>query len=197
MKGFTLLELLVALAVFTVIAVAAYSGLDSVLFTHAAVEREAERLADVQMAWYMLARDVEQATPRGVRDEYGQQRPALESGGLSGELLVLTRAGWDNPSLQRRASLQRLAYRLDDGKLVRSYWTTLDRGVLNEPRETVLLDAVRESRVRFLNGNDEWRADWPPSEGSRHTSTLPRAVEFTLFLEDWGEITRLFRLPDS
>ena len=196
MKGFTLLELLIALAVFTVIAVAAYSGLDSVLFTHDAVKQEAERLAKVQMAWYMLARDVEQATPRGVRDEYGQPRPALESNELRGELLVLTRTGWDNPNLQRRASLQRLAYRLDGGALLRSYWTTLDRGPLNEPHETVLLDAVRELRVRFLNQNDEWQADWPPPEDSQQ-SVLPRAVEVTLILEDWGEVTRLFRLSDS
>ena len=197
MKGFTLLELLIALAIFAVIAVAAYSGLDSVLFTHETVEQEADRLADVQMAWYILARDVEQTTPRSIRDEYGQQRPALESGSLSGDLLVLTRAGWDNPSLQRRASLQRLAYRLDDGKLLRSYWTMLDRGTFNEPRETVLLDAVRESRVRFLNRNDEWQTDWPPSEDGQQFSILPRAVEFTMILEDWGEITRLLRLPDS
>ena len=70
-RGFTLLELLVALAVFAIMATAAYSGLRSVLFTRAAVEEQSRRLAAVQMAVYRLEQDVEQTLARGIRDEYG------------------------------------------------------------------------------------------------------------------------------
>jgi general secretion pathway protein J len=48
-RGFTLLELLVALAVFAIMATAAYSGLRNVLFTRAAVEEQNRRLAAVQL----------------------------------------------------------------------------------------------------------------------------------------------------
>jgi general secretion pathway protein J len=201
-RGFTLLELLVALAVFAIMATAAYSGLRSVLFTRAAVEEENRRLAAVQLAVFRLEQDIEQALPRGIRDEYGEPQPALRGGELLSDALVLTRAGWDNPLGQPRANLQRVAYRLREGRLWRLYWIVLDRGGAMEPRETLLLDQVSEFRVRFLDQSDAWQNDWPPPANSvaddslpPDPNALPRAVEITLTLEDWGAITRLLPLP--
>lgn len=198
-RGFTLLELLVALAVFAIMSVAAYGGLRNVLFTRTAVEEQNRRLAAVQLAVYRLEQDIEQAVPRGVRDEYGEPQAALIGGDLAGDKLTLTRAGWDNPLGQPRATLQRVAYRLRDGRLWRLHWDVLDRGGLNEPRETLLLDRVREFRVRFLD-QDDWRDDWPPTAtdeagNKSDLDALPRAVEIGLTLEDWGEIARLLPLP--
>lgn len=198
-RGFTLLELLVALAVFAILATAAYGGLRSVLFTRAAVEAQSQRLAAVQLAFHRLGQDLEQVTRRGIRDEYGEPQAALLGGTLAGEPLLLTRAGWANPLGQPRASLQRVAYQLRDGQLWRLYWPVLDRGGLVEPREMRVLDQVREFRIRFLDQNESWRNDWPPpaGEGSspQNPDPLPRAVEISLTLEDWGEITRLLLLP--
>lgn len=196
--GFTLLELLIALAVFTVVATAAYSGLNSVLTTRAVVEREAARLGELQLAWFLLERDLEQTAPRPIRDEFGQTRPALESGSLSDALLIFTRAGWDNPLNRPRSTLQRLGYQLRDRQLLRFYWDALDRGDATLPRETVLLEAVREVRLRFLDSDGDWRGDWPPTTvDDSANGRLPRAVEITLVLDDWGDITRLFRLPET
>jgi general secretion pathway protein J len=195
-RGFTLLELLVALAVFAIMATAAYSGLQSVLLTHARVESEAKRLAQLQMAFHILERDIEQAAPRGIRDEFGQPRPALEGGALNGNALVtFSRAGWDNPLGQGRSTLQRLSYRLQNTQLVRAHWNTLDRGGLNEARETPLLDHVQQASLRFLDDQNAWQSSWPPSGSDGEPTGLPRAVEISLTLNDWGEITRLFRLP--
>lgn len=198
--GFTLLELLVALAVFSIIATAAYSGLRNVLYTRAAVEEQNRRLAAVQLAVYRLEQDIEQTVPRGIRDEYGESHGALLGGPLAADPLTLTRAGWDNPLGQPRATLQRLAYRLRDGRLWRLHWPVLDRGGPIEPRETLLLDRVRDFKVRFLE-QDDWRDDWPPPSLNEETrkldpDRLPRAVEIRLTLEDWGEITRLLLLPN-
>lgn len=200
-RGFTLLELLVALTVFAIMSIAAYGGLRNVLFTRAAVEEQNRRLAAVQMAVFRLEQDIGQAVPRGVRDEYGEPQAALLGGELAGDRLTLTRAGWDNPLGQPRANLQRVAYRLRDGRLWRLHWDVLDRGGLVEPRETLLLERVREFRVRFLeDAEKDWRTDWPPpasdeAEKKKGLDALPRAVEIVLILEDWGEITRLLPLP--
>jgi general secretion pathway protein J len=198
-RGFTLLELLVALAVFSIMAIAAYGGLRNVLYTRAAVEEQNQRLAAVQLAVYRLEQDIEQAVPRGIRDEYGEPQGALLGDKLADDRLTLTRAGWDNPLGQQRANLQRVTYRLRNGRLWRLYWPVLDRGGLIEPRETLLLDRVRDFRARFLDQED-WRDEWPPSSSSGEDSKpdpdrLPRAVEISLTLEDWGEITRLLPLP--
>lgn len=196
--GFTLLELLVALAVFSIMAIAAYSGLRNVLYTRAAVEEQNRRLAAVQMAVYRLEQDIEQTTPRGIRDEYGEPQGALLGDPLADDRLTLTRAGWDNSLGQQRANLQRVTYRLRDGRLWRLYWPVLDRGGPIEPRETLLLDRVREFKARFLD-QDDWRDDWPPppkeEDSKPDPDRLPRAVEIRLILEDWGEITRLLPLP--
>jgi len=198
-RGFTLLELLVALAVFAILATAAYGGLRTVLFTRVAVETQSQRLAAVQLAFHRLGQDIEQAAPRGIRDEYGEPQAALLGDELADERLILTRAGWANPLGQPRASLQRVAYRLRDGQLWRLHWPVLDRGGLVEPRETSVLDQVRELRIRFLDQNASWRNDWPPpasdDSSQRDLDALPRAVEISVTLEDWGEITRLLLLP--
>lgn len=199
-RGFTLLELLVALAVFSIMAVAAYSGLRNVLYTRAAVEEQNRRLAMVQLAVYRLEQDLEQTVSRGIRDEYGEPQTALFSSTLADDRLTLTRTGWDNPLGQPRANLQRVAYRLREGRLWRLHWPVLDRGSRMEPRETLLLDRVRDFKARFLD-QDDWRDDWPPSASSSDDDRkpdpdrLPRAVEISLTLEDWGEITRLLLLP--
>ncbi|HYQ90883.1 MAG TPA: type II secretion system minor pseudopilin GspJ [Candidatus Competibacteraceae bacterium] len=200
-RGFTLLELLVALAVFAIMAAAAYSSLHNILYTEAAVETESQRLAELQMAFFLLERDIEQAVPRGIRDEYGETQPPLQTGRLLGDLLIFTRAGWDNPLAQPRSSLQRLSYRFEQGQLLRLAWDTLDRGGARKPQSSLLLDGVQDVRVRFLNDEDKWDKEWPPKEAEPKAESeaeqkpkLPRAVEVTVVLNDWGEITRLFPL---
>ncbi|MBK8182220.1 MAG: type II secretion system minor pseudopilin GspJ [Candidatus Competibacteraceae bacterium] len=198
-RGFTLLESLIALAVFAIMSIAAYSGLRSVLFTRAAVEVQSQRLAAVQLTLFRIEQDIEQAIPRGIRDEYGEPQAALFGGELTSDRLTLTRAGWDNPLGQPRANLQRVAYRFREGRLWRLHWDVLDRGGLNEPRETLLLEQVREFRIRFLDQAD-WRNEWPSAttgtDGDpKALDALPRAVEISLTLEDWGEIIRLLPLP--
>ena len=198
-RGFTLLELMVALAVFSIMATAAYSGLRNVLFTRAAVEAQSQRLAAVQLAVFRIEQDIGQAVRRGIRDEYGETQAAMIGGELTNDRLILTRAGWDNPLGQPRADLQRVAYRLREGRLWRLHWDVLDRGGALEPRETLLLEKVRAFRTRFLEG-DEWRNEWPPTptddaDRKKKLDVLPRAVEISLTLEDWGEITRLLPVP--
>ena len=200
--GFTLVELLVALLVFAIMATAAYSGLHHVLLTRAAVEQQNRRLAAVQMAVFRIEQDIQQAVPRGIRDEYGDPQPALRGGALLNEALILTRTGWDNPLGQMRANVQRVAYRLQEGRLWRLHWEVLDRGGRLMPRETLLLEQVQGFETRFLDQAGEWRSDWPllMPDGHSHDAAfnpdqLPQAVEVTLTLEDWGAIRRLFPLP--
>ncbi|MDX1654484.1 MAG: type II secretion system minor pseudopilin GspJ [Candidatus Competibacteraceae bacterium] len=193
-RGFTLLELLVALAVFSIMAIAAYSGLESVLRLRAGVERQAEALGRLQMAFTLIQRDVEQAIPRPIRNEFGQEQPALIGGRVSGDPLALTRTGWDNPLNQLRSSQQRVVYRLEQDRLLRLYWPTLDRSGYGEPRRVELLGGVEAVALRFLDADNQWQGEWPPRDAAGEAGALPRALELTLELEDWGPIVRLFML---
>lgn len=194
-RGFTLLELLVALAIFALVSVMAYGGLATVLDQQFATDDIAEQLARLQKTYLLLQRDFEQLVPRPVRDEYGDTQAPL----LGDSQLQFTRGGWSNPAGHPRSSLRRVAYRLEDQELTRYAWAVLDRAQNSEPLEQPLLDGVTEVRSRYLAENDEWQDSWPPgtvaATGDGETFSLPLAVEIQLEHERFGLVTWLFQMP--
>jgi general secretion pathway protein J len=198
-RGFTLLELLVALAVFAILSALAYGGLNAILQARAETERQAARLAEIQSAMTLLARDITQLTQREVRSEYGDPLPAIRGGTLSPLTLELTRAGWRNPAKHARSTLQRVGYALEDDVLIRHGWRVLDRAQDSAAYPLRVLTGVRTFQVRFLHENREWTDDWPPETIASGPAPAPAprllAVQVRLELEDMGELMRLFRVP--
>jgi general secretion pathway protein J len=196
LRGFTLLELLIAVAIFAVVGVMAYGGLQAVLGQQVIARDAAERFREVQFAVQQVARDFQQTHPRPVRETLGDgYRNALRADLRSSYPIEFTRGGWSNPLGQPRAAVQRVAYRLDEDRLVRLHWFVPDQTLAEEPVERELLAGVREFRLRFL-GPGGWSDDWPPGLSGEDPATLPFAVEFVLALEDLGEIRRLVELPN-
>jgi general secretion pathway protein J len=195
-RGFTLLELLVALAIFAVLGVAAYAGLDAVLDAKDRIETRSDQLGRLQMLFVHMARDIEQTAGRSVRDNYGDPLPPLIG---SDTALEFTRAGWRNPAGHRRSQLQRVAYGIKDESLTRATWDVLDRAQDSASRTTNLLGEVTALEIRYLDGAGEWRPDWPPPGGTQQPAAapLPRAIEVTLEVKGWGSIMRLFRVADA
>lgn len=193
-RAFTLIEVLVAMAIFAMLAAMAYGTLNQTLLSAEILNERMDRLQALQRSMRSLSDDLQQLAPRPVRDELGDNfRPALDTGFQTGFAIELTRAGWSNPIVLPRSTLQRAAYRLEDDELVRYQWYTLDRTISNEPLGVVLLDGVEGIRFRFLQDNGEFTDQWPPlsQQGPRGARLRPRAVEITLALENEGEITRL------
>src|SRR5690242_13814949 len=118
--GFTLLEMLVALAVFAVLGLMSSQMVTRVLDVHKAAIERGERLGDLQRAMTMMQRDILEMSPRSVRDEMGDSLPIMRLGSDIG--IELTHDGWRNPLGQRRSELQRVAYVARDETLYRYYW---------------------------------------------------------------------------
>ncbi len=191
-RGFTLLELIVVLAIFAVMSVMAYGGLSSVLTARERVLQSLERTTALQKAYVRLRNDLQQLRARPARDGYGEAQPALQV--LPDGAVEFTRSGWRNPLGQPRSVLERVAYRLDDdGQLVRANWRVLDRAQDSAVAKTVVLQQVEDVRWRFLEGA-EWRDAWAPATAAGATAleAVPRAVEVVLTLKDLGEIRLLF-----
>jgi general secretion pathway protein J len=193
--GFTLLELLVALAIFGLLATMSYSGLRVILEQQSGTAVEAERLAELQKIYMLMQRDIEQAVDRPVRDEYGDEQPAL----VGADTLQLTRGGWSNPAARTRSSLQRVGYVFEDDQLVRYAWAVLDRAQDSEPLRQPLTASVEQLQLRYLAANNEWRGQWPDTlqnaDPAAPAQALPRAVEVTLEHAHYGQLVWLFRLP--
>lgn len=193
-RGFTLLEILIALSIFAIMAVIAYNGLNQVLENSQAVEIKSERLTRLQQMFVRLEQDITQRVNRSVRDEFGDTREAMLGNDIY--LLELTRRGWHNPTEQPRAGLQRVAWRIKEGELVREYWSTLDRGDERPPRTQVYFkeEAEPSMLIRFMNDDELWVEDWPPVSDGTTGNPFPRAIEVTIELDGLGEIRRLYRV---
>ncbi len=138
-----------------------------------------------------------QAAPRPVRDELGEGiLPALRTSLGSVFALELTHGGWSNPAGLPRGTLQRSAYRLEDGELIRYHWTVLDHTIVNDPIETILLDGVESLLFRYLQTDGTWIEQWPPLniQGPASYRLRPRAVEIVLTLQDEGEVRRVLEV---
>lgn len=197
-RGFTLLELIVVLAVFSVFSLMAYGGLNYVLKSRRDLEVQLDRTAEWQKAFQRVRNDVELAAPRAARDGFGQPQAALVFEEF-GSRVEFTRAGWRNPLSQPRASLERVVYRYDDRarEFVRETWRVLDRADDRDALKLVVLSQIDDARWRFMDRNRQWVDRWPPSTtasaGSSANTLLPMAVELTLESKDFGEIVWVMR----
>jgi general secretion pathway protein J len=192
--GFTLLELLVSVAIFAVVGTLALSGYTQLQKQSEYAEQRLARTREVQTAVQTLTQDLEQAEPRPVREPLGESLlPAVLSGDSVDYKLQLTRAGWSNTAGLARSSLQRIGYRLDQDGLWRDHWPVLDHTLATEPTRRKLLGGVRAVTFRFMDANRNWVERWPMAEGDPQTDgrARPAAIEVTLDLEDWGTLRRV------
>ena len=195
-RGFTLLELLVAVAIFALVGAMAYGGLQRVLDQQQRTGEQSQRLSDLQKAYMIMQRDLEQLVARKIRNEFGDTVDALVGGsGFDG--VAFSRAGRANPAGFMRSNIQRVAYVPDQETLLRRTWRVLDRAQDSQPDDQVLVEGLRRFAMRFLDDANEWQDRWPPqAQGGGVASTgLPRAVEVQLELDETGTLNWLFMLP--
>jgi general secretion pathway protein J len=196
--GFTLMELLVAVAIFAVVSALALTGFTQLQRQSEYAAQRLDRTREVQRAMQMLALDLEQVEPRAIREPLGETRlPALSVAVAAQYVLELTRAGWSNTAGLQRPTLQRVGYRLDNQDLWRDHWPTLDRTMSVEPVKEKLLTGVRSVTFRVMDGSRNWLDHWPETQSVDQSAVRlrPAAVEVTIELEDWGTIRRLIEVP--
>jgi general secretion pathway protein J len=186
-NGFTLVELVVALAIFALISAAGVSLLSYSVDAQASTGERLDEVAAIRRVGALLTADLAQATPRISRDTEGRQQVAFAGGtGAAGEVaLAFVRRGWSNEAGEARSSLQKVEYRLADGILYRRSWPMVD-GAVPRPASRALA-GVRSLTLRYrIDG--EWRDRWD----SKRPGALPQAVEAVADIEGPGRVRQLF-----
>lgn len=197
-KGFTLLEILVAMAIFTLIGIASNTVLSTVLDSDELSTERFEKLQKLQRAMLLIERDMLQAVNRPIRIE-GESNEIVLNGGLNAfesdaDGVGFVRAGWQNPNLMLpRSTLQAVAYRMQENQLQRIYGNYVDNVIGAEPRIKVLLEDIEDFQIQFYldqqdaNGDSKW--------GDVYTGVkLPNAIAVEISTVDFGTIRREFNL---
>jgi general secretion pathway protein J len=185
--GFTLIEMMVALLIFGMIAAAGVSLLTFSVRAQAAASQRLDAVGNDQRMASLLAGDLAQALPRITRDVIGANQPAFTGTNGVGAAPVLryVRGGWSNPDGQARASIQRVEIALDQGRLERRTYAMID-GATAGPA-MVLADNVENVRLRYRD-----KGIWTPAWQSPSPASLPKAVELIVKRKDQPALMMAF-----
>lgn len=194
-RGFTLLEMLIAIAIFAMIGLASNAVLSTVLTNDEVTRAFSTRLKALQQGFGAIERDLAQMVARTPRLlEGGRGSTVFQTGNdildSESEALVFYRLGWLNPDgLLPRGSLQSVAYVVHEGRLERWYFPYPEPEFGAEPIKTVVIDKVLSVEYSFFM-DDKW-------ERKVEATKFPKAIAMEIEIEGLGKIQRKFLLPQG
>ena len=179
--GFTLLELVIAIAIFSLLGIGCWRLFDGVVRAERSSSAHEQSLRSLQRAVALIERDVLQV-------QTSRRNPGVV---LYPHQLNLRRGNWRNPLGQPRSELQDISYRLENGVLWR-YSRGLDLPGLQKQQ---LLSDVRKVSWRLFDSNTGWRSEWPGAGGVRNKA--PRALELQLSVGRFENVRRVLLLAEG
>ena len=195
-SGFTLIEILVAMAIFALIAVGSVAMLTAVSAKNDLSDQRMQSLQTMQRAMLIIERDFLQMVPRKTRLEGEVSDTLVFAGKFAFESesdgLGFVRSGWHNPQLTlRRSTLQSVAYRTQNKELQRLYSTYVDNATGFELKVRAVLEGIESVSFEFLEKCDKKSFEW---EEAKSVDELPIAVAIIIKSEVYGEIRREFKV---
>lgn len=194
-RGFTLIEMMIAIAIFAFLSLGAYQVLQGVLRSDEISQERGLALKKLQRAMLFVERDMQQMDARKQRNDDELTAQALQAGRFLFESdedgVGFIRMGWRNPiSMLPRSSLQRVAYRVKNEQLQRLSFIYLDPAVGEEPKTQILLSGVTALTFMYHDGS-KWLEAWADK------NALPNAIKMQLTTSSFGNIERSFILPKA
>ncbi|HHT0591590.1 TPA: GspJ family T2SS minor pseudopilin variant LspJ [Legionella anisa] len=197
LNGFTLIEILIALSIFAILATITSSVLYNAFTTRARVNEQSERLNELQLAISLIQQDTRQTVERPIRSNEMQLLPPFIG---QKNYVEFTRDGNINPaSIEKRSTLKRVAYVCQQGTLIRRTWSSLD--IINQKsyEDKLLLNRLTNCHFGYLNQNLQILPEWREQAITlnQRKEPFPKALQFNMTLQDQGEMNLLFILPGA
>jgi general secretion pathway protein J len=188
MKGYTLIEVIIALAIFAILGTLSVGLLSRAFDTKARLANQIQPVNEVQLAASRITQDSAQIVARPVREQDMQKRPAFIAN-TSG--IEFTRGGFvaldNSPS---ESTLRRVALNCEGSELIRNTWSKLDGFDASPPQKQVLLSHLKQCYFSFASSNQTWSDAWHEEK-----SSLPTAFKLHLNFENLGDIALIFNIP--
>jgi general secretion pathway protein J len=194
-QGFTLIEILIALTIFAILAAMTASSLYYAFNTRTRVNESLNQLDALQTTIIMLRQDTLQTV---VRPILGNEMHSFSAFIGQPEYMEFTRDGFMNPgSVDKRSTLKRIAYVCEGSKLLRRTWAMLDVPNRSQYEDRVLLTDLTECQFHFLNYASELLPEWRPQTTGKlsQPELLPKAIQVSLKPKVWGKALLLLPIP--
>jgi len=184
-RGFTLLEVLVSISIFSVVALVSYSTLDTYVDQRQRLKTHYGKLEHLQRLFILLERDIEFIVPRNVRIGGDIESAIMSDNGDALISMTVAEADFRGAS---GVILKRVQWRLDGNELIRAEWDVLDQDGRVEPLERVISDEVDELTINYLI--------YSPTQGVNSKSQLaaeefPDGVEILIKLKSGDSYRRV------
>ncbi len=189
--GFTLLELMISLFIFTIVSVIMVTALHSVLTSDAILKAKSARFQILSNTLILMSRDLEQIINRPITNAKGKVEAALIGTSTS---VTFTHAGMFNP-LVSKSTLERTQYLLLQRSLIRITWPVLDQAPKTQSDQRIIQPDVLQLQFSYLDAKGQFQNSWPPDNNA--ANVLPQAIKVSLTLANWGMLTQLYLIPGA
>ena len=201
-SGFTLVEVLVALFIFSILSAASLAVLTTTLRSKDLMARKSDELRERATMRILMKSDFTNTLALPKTDEFGQPDQIIFMGGSQfgggnhdGErFLSLSRTAWDNPGgLEKRSNLQAVAYVLRDKTLIRQVWARFNPVIATPVLEQNLMSGVEKITLGFFDG-ENWQDKWLTGAPPLGVSTIPILASVELEFESGDKLRQVFRI---
>jgi general secretion pathway protein J len=194
-KGFTLIEVLVALTIFAVMASLTSYILFHSFNTDKQLQAHSQQSHNIEFALTLLRRDTQQSIERAIR---GNDQSLIKAFIGTPTLAEWSRGGFNNPdAIERRSTIKRIAYLCQRGALIRRTWALLDTPDRSDFHSTVLLNNLKSCSFTYINSEHKPINTWSIKDRVSRTkiALLPLGIVGHFSGVPWGDITVVLPLP--
>lgn len=196
-KGYTLIEIMVALAIFAILSLITSRVLLQSNNIKTQLDLSNDTMGKIHSAINVIENNIEQATARNITINHFTKLPAFQG---NHKMFEFTRGGVVSTNSNKKLSnLRRIAFICNQDKLTLRIWPSLDTKNQENFREKIILDNVTKCEFAYINHVREVLKEWDGLAIKQNTKPeiLPVAVQINLTFDQLGNMNLLFIIPEG